>query len=272
MRVSFLAALFIAACCLLVRFKSGEATERAENQPLDDNAPPRVEAAASSAPAPTSPAPSSSAITPVVSEGSTTLLRIKTGEVLATVNGTPLRLPDLLPLPAGADAGERTLSAERFSFLLERAVDRELVFQSAQAEGIKLSGSQQQQLAGWRAREERVAGGVFDDLQHSPASADFAARDAEALLLRVALAEKAGVPARDVTPAQVEDYYRRHHAEYPALPEETAARELAREKIEADIRVKLAGPAEASHEAGLQRHLAALRAAARIVKAEPKAL
>jgi hypothetical protein len=65
--------------------------------------------------------------------GSAALLRIKDGAVLATANGTAIELKDLLPLPPEQAGTEHILSAERYAFLLDRAVDREITLQNARA-------------------------------------------------------------------------------------------------------------------------------------------
>lgn len=194
--------------------------------------------------------------------------RIPAGAVLATVNGTPLTLKDLLPLPADPQNAEHALSAERYAFLLERAVDRELVFQQARAQGLELSKGQREQLARLRARSERAPTAVFDDLEHNPANAEFEARDATAWLLQATLAEAAGVPSREVTPAQVEQYYREHPTEFAVLPSDPARRQTAWETINQEIRVKLAGETFRRHEEGFAKFVEQTRAAAQIVRTD----
>lgn len=197
------------------------------------------------------------------------MLRIKAGKVLATVNGVPIELKDLLPLPSGKETADQTLSAERYAFLLDRAVDRELTVQQARALGVELTEAQRQRLAGLRARRETPPANVFDPLQANPANAEFEALDAAALLLQVSLAERAGVPSRDVTTAQVEQYYQQHQAKYGALPPDAAGRQAAWEKIDQDIRVNLARQVVALHDESFQKYFDQLRASAQIVKTQP---
>lgn len=221
------------------------------------------------APAPAAAKAAKAALQRVSGNGDAAMLRIKAGEVLATVNGAPIELKDLLPLPAGKETADQAMPADRYAFLLDRAVDREIALQTAQAQGLDLTESQREQLASLRARSERPAPNLFDDLQHNPANADFEARDAAALLLQASLAEKAGVPARDVNPAQVKQYYQAHRAEFATLPEDAAGRQAAWENIDQDIRVKLAQEAQAQHEAGFGRFVDQLRASATIIKVAP---
>lgn len=211
------------------------------------------------------PAISSMAVTTEDANGG--LLRVEPGEMLATVNGVPLELKDLLPLSPESAATGRILSAERYAFLLERAVDREITLQQARVQGVDLTDLQREQLAKLRARSERPQANVFDDLQQNPANADFEERDATALLLLANLAEQAGVPARHVTAAQVEDHYQRHQAAYETLPADVVQRQAAWERIEREIRVKLAAPTQTRHDEALENHLKQLRASALIVNA-----
>ncbi len=196
------------------------------------------------------------------------LLSIRGGEVLATVNGTPLQLKDLLPLPAEGEGSERLISIERYSFLLERAVDRELTFQNARAQGVELTATQHAQLATLRVRWEGFPADVFDDLQHNVSTAGFEARDATALLLQELLAEKAGVPSRDVTAAQVNEYFELHRGDYAILPTDSTERTTIWESIDQDIRLKLARQAQSSHDEEFLRYFDRLRAAAQTTRTQ----
>jgi hypothetical protein len=213
---------------------------------------------------------SPTAVAPVSGAGgSAAMLRIKAGQVLAAVNGVPIELKDLLPLPAGKETSDQTMPADRYAFLLERAVDREVTLQNARAQRVDLTESQREQLAKLRARSELPAANLFDDLQHNPANAEFEARDAAALLLQASLAEKAGVPSRDVTAAQVGQYYQQHRSEYAALPPDAAQRQAPWEQIEQGIRVRLARQAQTLHDEAFQKYFDQLRASAQIVKTRP---
>lgn len=213
---------------------------------------------------------SPTAVTPVSGTGGgDAMLRVKAGEVLATVNGVPIELKDLLPLPVGKEVTDQTMTAERYAFLLDRAVDREVTLQNARALRLDLTESQRVQLAMLRARSELPAANLFDDLQHNPANAEFEARDAAALLLQASLAEKAGVPSRDVTAAQVGQYYQEHRTEYAALPPDVAQHQAAWEQIEQGIRVKLARQVLTLHDESFQEYFDQLRASAQIVKTRP---
>ncbi len=197
------------------------------------------------------------------------MLRVKADQPLATVNGTAIMLQDLVPLPKEKAGREQILSTERYDFLLNRAIEREVTFQSARAQGVLLTDAQRKRLDAQRARSETPEAGVFDTVQQNPANVEFEQRDSTALLLQSALAEKAGVPSPHVTPAQVQAYFQQHQAEYGALPAEAAARGAAWERIDRDIRMKLAPQVQAEHEAQFQQFRERLRAAAQIAFAPP---
>jgi hypothetical protein len=193
------------------------------------------------------------------------MVRVRPGQTLATVNGTAITLQDLLPLPNEKAGREQIMAAERFRFLLNRAIDREVTFQMAQAQGVALTDAQRKRLADLQARSERREPEVFDSVQQNPANVEFEQRDATALLLAAALGEKAGVASPHVTAVQVESYYQQHQAEYGVLPAETVARATAWERIDREIRLKLAPQLQAQHEAQFQQFRERLKAAAQVV-------
>lgn len=196
-------------------------------------------------------------------------VRVKAGQVLAVVNGIEITLKDLMPLPAHKAAAEQTLSVERFGFLLDRAIEREVAVQAAQRQGIELSVQQQQQLERLRARTDQIDPGVFDTLQQSPENTAFAVRDATGLLLEATLAQQAGVPSPHVTAAQVQAYYEQHQSEYGGLPLDRAQRAARWTDIDRDIRLKLAEQVRTVHEQELRQFRHRLMASARITKAVP---
>lgn len=176
------------------------------------------------------------------------VVRVKPDRVLAIVNGRNIQLKDLMPMPAGKTGKEQVFELGMYEHLLNRAVEREIAFQAARAQGVELTEVQRQQLEEARARSETKEQGVFDNLHYSLANVEFQERDFSALLLRTTLAEKAGVPSPYVTPALVEDYYQQHQAEYGQLPVDPEQRQSAWEKIDGEIRRKLAKQVRAVHE------------------------
>ena len=175
-----------------------------------------------------------------------------------------ITLKDLMPLPAQKAGTDQVMSVERFEFLLNRAVEREVTFQAARVQGVGLSEAQQQRLTELRGRSEQREPGVFDTVQHDPANVEFEQRDATGLLLQAALAEKAGVPSPHVTATQVQAYYDQHQTEYSALPTDPAQRQRAWEKIDQAIRLKLTPQLQAQHQERLRELLDQLKSSARI--------
>ncbi|MCW5550671.1 MAG: hypothetical protein KIS67_00755 [Verrucomicrobiae bacterium] len=192
------------------------------------------------------------------------LARVNPAQTLATVNGVPITLKDLLPLPPDKAHTEQVMSAEMFAFLLDRAVERELALQVAQAERLELTEPQRRRLAALRERGERIAPDVFDSVQQNPTNVEFEQRDSAALLLLAALAERAGVPSPHVNAAQVQAYYLEHQADYGSLPADPAERRSAWEDINLAIRLVLSPRVQAEHQARFQEFVEQLKSAADI--------
>jgi hypothetical protein len=211
-------------------------------------------------------------IDPVMVENAGTageVVRLNASQVLGRVNGVAITLKDLIPLDAVKAAGDQLLPRERFEFLLDRAVDREVTVQAARSQGVSLSGEQLQRLAEHKARSSTREDGVFDTLQHGPESTDFQQRDLSAMALQHTLAEKAGVPSPYVTTEHVATYFEQYRGEYQALPADPAQRQAAWEIIEQDIRSKLAPGMQARHDEAMKKFGDQLRASAQISVAKP---
>ncbi len=69
---------------------------------------------------------------------------VRADQVLATINGQPIQLKDLVSL--GPDGTERAMTEEQYRSRLNRAIEMELTAQAAQAQGVGLSAEQQQRL------------------------------------------------------------------------------------------------------------------------------
>ena len=78
-------------------------------------------------------------------------------QVLAMVNQTPVQLRDLMPVRPGET--EKELTREEYDSRLERAIEMELTFQGARAQGVELTEAQQQRL-------EQIAEQQRADLEH----------------------------------------------------------------------------------------------------------
>jgi hypothetical protein len=194
------------------------------------------------------------------------VVRIKPRQVLATVNGASITLKDLLPLSKEKAGSEQMLSAEMYDFLFQRAIDREVTFQAARAQGADLTDAQKQRLAEIRAQSERSDPAAFDTLHQNSNNTDFEQRDLAGVALQSVLAEKAGVPAPYVTSEQVEAYLKEHKSEYPQVSADPAQRSaeswLA---ADTDIRSKLTPRLQAEHDRQMAEFMAQLKAKAGVV-------
>lgn len=194
-------------------------------------------------------------------------VRINADQVLGTVNGVALSLKDLVPLTAEKAGTDQVMSAEHFDFLLKRAVDRELTYQTARSQGVELTDELKERLAEHRASSSSTEEGTFDNLQRGVENTEFQQRDLAAMALQYALAEKAGVPSPHVTSEAVAAYYQKHNAEYRTLPTEPAEYDAAWVVVDQDIRAKLAPEMQTRHEEALKKYLETLRATAQITSA-----
>ena len=81
---------------------------------------------------------------PVIPWEPVSSVTVKTAQVLAVINGKPIQLHDLIPL--GPDENEKAMTEEQFQSRLSRAIEIELISQTAQARGVGLTPEQQQRL------------------------------------------------------------------------------------------------------------------------------
>ena len=196
------------------------------------------------------------------------MVRISPTQTLATVNGVAITLKDLVALPSEGESRERVMSAEMYDFLLRRAVDREIVFQTARREGIELSATQKQQLEVARKQSEEPLTGSFD-FQPKAENVDFEQRDFAGLLLQTSLAAKAGVGSPHVTAEKVEEHFQRHKDQYGELPSDPEQRQIVWRRIDSEIRQKLASELRAEYEQQLQSYLGRLKSNATIHLGQP---
>ena len=79
------------------------------------------------------------------------VVRLMPSQVLATVNDEPIQLRHLTPV--GTDT-EKELTREQYDSRLKRAVEMELMFQAARAEGVGLTAAQQKRVDGVGPRHQ----------------------------------------------------------------------------------------------------------------------
>jgi len=185
-------------------------------------------------------------------------------QVLATVNGTPITLGDLIPLQSTNSEVEQKIDAVTYNYFLQRAINRELVLQAAKAQGVTLNQAQEDQLTKFQAEREQPYPGMVSQLTVNAAEIEFELRDAQAFMLQTALMAQVGATP-NVTPDQVEEYYQAHIAEFGELPADPQARQQAWQAIDFQIRGQLAAGMRAEYQQQLDAYMAQLKARANIV-------
>jgi hypothetical protein len=191
------------------------------------------------------------------------IVRVKPEQVLATVNGTPVTLKDLVAVPSAQRGAEQTLSASVYDMLLERAVVREVAVQAAKAQGIALTDDQKAQLEKFK-REMLSASPDVIDMTMPPERVAFEQRDTEGRMLLVNLAAQAGAPVAFVTEDLVKSYYEGHKGEYEELPSDPQEAQWAWQRIDRQIRNTLAQDTANAYQQAYDKVVADLKAAASI--------
>jgi len=194
------------------------------------------------------------------------MLRVPAASPLAKVNDVIITLKDLAP----GESAEKVMSSEMYHSLLDQAIERELTFQAARAKGIELSEEQQKQreqvraalLARHSQEDGKVAhlnlsGTIEDQIQ-------FELRDATSQLLLSSLLAMAGAPSPYVTEGQVQEYYLSHLDLYGALPVSEAQRASAWQRIDYEIRQKLAPTVQTEYAEGVRQYFEQLKAKAKV--------
>jgi hypothetical protein len=180
--------------------------------------------------------------------------------VLATVNGTVIRLADILAPGNTNDADSVTLDKITLNYYLKRAVDRDLIFQKAQEQGIALGDSQHQQLAASQAMRNQPEPGGIARLNESPAANQLEMQDSEAFMLQTTLMLAQG-DSPNVTEDQVAAYYTQHEPEFGGMPLDRLQKDQQSwQQVEVAIRNELAPSVRANYNnqvTGFMRNLEA---------------
>lgn len=192
------------------------------------------------------------------------MVELRPDMVLASVNDIHLSLPDLMALDPAAET-ERALRADAYAELLNRAIDRELTFQAAQAQGIDLHPTQEEELEEIRANALARAGAPYMPADYNPEiQADFEVRDRRAQLLQNTLLGMPGRPADYISAEQVRDYFAAHRDEFPGLATDPPEDDPDWISAAAEIRNRLASELFIQHEKNRRELLEQLRQEASI--------
>ena len=192
------------------------------------------------------------------------VLHLRRDQVLATVNGRAVTPADILPLGTNGSQAELDVSALELKFLLKRAVDRELIFETAKDRGVSLNDAEYKQLATLSSMRNQPEPGGIAKLNGSDAQRNLELQDAQAFMLQTDLMAAQG-DSPNVTEDQVTAYYQAHLSDYGELPADPGARAQAWAKIDFSIRELLAPSIRSGYNDKLAAYMAQVEASASIV-------
>ena len=197
------------------------------------------------------------------------VIRVRSDQVLATVNGVRITLKDLTLIDPQSAELERAMVPDMFDMLLNRAVERELAFQFARANDVQLTTEQKRNLDVLKIRENQVDPMVVDTLGRSEANTEFMMQDAAGLMLLHNLAKAGGVRSPHVTEKDVEEYFHEHQNEYPPFPTDPAQAVEVWNAMDAEIRGRLAPVLKTEHDQQFRQFVDQLKAAAQVTANRP---
>jgi hypothetical protein len=189
---------------------------------------------------------------------------VRSDQLLASVNGIPIRLQDITSLREGQT--EMTIEEDIFQAMLARAIDMELTFQAARGMGVELGQHQQALLDRVATQNEMnmnmpLYSGSIVYSSVTPEQIAFQDRLHAALSLQKNLMEQLlGIRAYPNV-ADIERYYQQHLDRYGPLPAEPAERDAAWKSIQADILRQLTPQMKDEYKRKLQDLLDQLKAA-----------
>lgn len=187
---------------------------------------------------------------------------------LAMVNGTPLTLKDLVPLPAADDGMSVSMESDEYRARLRDAINTELTYQAARKGGIELTEEQKAVVDSIRARKQadieeyRKQGILWTSVTEEQVA--FQQRRVAALLLQKNLMSANGMADVQITDDDITDYYQTHAAEFSPMPSDPLLKESAWANLKGQIGVKLLGLAREQETLANEQFLDDLRAGAAI--------
>jgi parvulin-like peptidyl-prolyl isomerase len=191
------------------------------------------------------------------------VIQVSATGVLASVNGRQLKLADLMPLSPAKTNHEQALSPETYHYLLERAINRELVLQTAERQGVQLDQAQLAQLDEFRKQRNQREPGLVQRLNTDSDQLDFETRDTEAFMLQTALLARTGA-SPNVTAEDALEYYSQHASDFAELPPSEPALSQAWANIDFQIRTILAPMKRANFQTQLAAYMDQIKSAADI--------
>jgi hypothetical protein len=168
------------------------------------------------------------------------LVLVRPGMMLVEVNGRALTLKDLMPV-SSATPPELSIESDEFQALLQRAIERNLTFQTARSQGVVLTREQTRQLGKMRRRARAQKPELSTEVNAEyEAQANFDNWEVSTRMMQDSLFAASGRLADFVTQGQVDEFYLEHSADFEALPDDPDANREVRKTIDAQIRFMLA--------------------------------
>jgi hypothetical protein len=186
-------------------------------------------------------------------------------QVLATVNGRVIRLADILPL--ATNSRQIVLDKVTLNYYLKRAVDRDLIFQKAQQQGIVLDESQHEQQAAYQAMRNQPEPGGIARFNDSASANQLEMQDSTAFMLQTTLMTAQGA-SPNVTEDQVTAYYNQHESQFGGMSLNSIQEDPQLwQQLDAEIRNELAPSVRASYNTQLAGFMHNLESQANITMA-----
>ena len=192
------------------------------------------------------------------------MVELSPTQVLAAVNGRELKLADIVPTTSRDS--KVTLDKATWDYYLKRAVDRELIFETAKTKGISLDNSQYEQIAKKQSMKNQPEPGGIAKLNDTPEARQLEMQDDMAFMLQTTLMAQQG-DSPDVSESQALAYYQQHQSEFDVLPADPAERELAWARLDAQIRKQLEPSVRAAYNSQLADFMQGLEARANVFTA-----
>jgi len=187
------------------------------------------------------------------------------GLVVAMVNGTTIKLEDLTPHFRETEDVHNQMSPVMYKDRLRRAIERELVFQTAESMNVQLSEKQVLELT-HRRRNRMNDEGVVDSIGDPEAKLQYELKQDLAYMLEKMILQQQGVALPYVSKEQVEEYYSEHRDEFAAIDEEdTEKLDAAWHEIDLKIRRKFSTDLRTEYQRERDLFFSALKDQADIV-------
>lgn len=190
------------------------------------------------------------------------MIMVQPDTVLAKVGGAAITLKDLVAASSG-----QSFRADAYDRLLDKAIEREVIFQGAKARGATLTDAQKNDLENIRMSALARGSAAYTVPGYAAeAQAAFEVQDRSAQMLQNVLLNESGPPVEQITSGQIQAYYEAHASEFGNLPKDPEARAKVWQGIESEIQSRLIPEIYRNYEKKRQALLEELKAEIAIEK------